>query len=137
MLINNQISTDLDTIKNEFARFYEDLFTSEDSQDAKDLRDQCRGLIPKTISDIDASFLEQPLTLQEIEQSINSFSNDKAPGPNGLPMEFYKTNSKWICKVLLDIYNEALSIGTLGRDINSGIIKLIPKEGDKSLIKNW
>ncbi|XP_059064555.1 uncharacterized protein LOC131856693 [Cryptomeria japonica] len=52
-------------------------------------------------------------------------------------MEFYKANIKWICKDLLNIYNEAIDVGTLGREINSGIIKLIPKEGDKALLKNW
>ena len=135
-LINNQLITDMDIIKKEFAQFYENLLTSENSQDAKALRDQCRNLIPKRISDNDASFLKQPIILEEIEKSINSFNNDKAPSPDGLLIEFYKVNSKWICKDLLNVYNEAIDIGTLGRDINSRIIKLIPKEGDKSLIKN-
>jgi hypothetical protein len=137
LLINNEMNTNVDSIKNEFSHFYANLFTSEDSQEANILRNQCRGLIPNRISNNDASLLEQPLTIEEIELSINSFKNDKAPGPDGLPAEFYKANSKWICNALVDLYNEAIDIGTLGRNINSGIIKLIPKEGDKSLIKNW
>ena len=35
------------------------------------------------------------------------------------------------------MYLEAFSHDTLGPIINTGIIKLIPKEGDKALIKNW
>ena len=30
-----------------------------------------------------------------------------------------------------------MSIGSLGQDVNRGIIKLLPKDGDKTLIRNW
>ena len=62
--------------------------------------------------------------------------NDKAPGPDGIIVEFYKKNIDWIGNELLNLYNEAYSKGTLGSCINLGVIKLIPKEGDRSLIKN-
>ncbi|XP_059077178.1 uncharacterized protein LOC131876287 [Cryptomeria japonica] len=67
LLIDNQLITDIDIIKSEFAEFYKNLFTSEDSQEARALRDQCMNLIPKRISAEDASILEQPLSLEEIE----------------------------------------------------------------------
>lgn len=35
------------------------------------------------------------------------------------------------------MYNEAILKGSLGSSINKGTIKLIPKDGDKALIKNW
>ena len=38
---------------------------------------------------------------------------------------------------MFDLYNGAISVGSLSPEINRGIIKLLPKEGDKTLIKNW
>lgn len=64
-------------------------------------------------------------------------SNDKAPRPDGLPVEFYKSNIEWITEDFIQLYNEAINYSTLGLEINRGVIKLIPKYGDKSLIKNW
>ncbi|XP_059076993.1 uncharacterized protein LOC131876187 [Cryptomeria japonica] len=75
--------------------------------------------------------------IDEIQKAINSLHNDKAPGPDGLLVEFYKANLNWICSDLLDIYNEALGKGSLGNVINKGTIKFIPKDGDKALVKNW
>ena len=92
--INNQEITDIDIIKREFPCFYEDLFTSEDSHDASSLREQCRGLIPKRISDNDAFTLNQLIPIEEIEKAINSLNNDKALGLNRLLVEFYKANNK-------------------------------------------
>ena len=100
------ISTDINIIKREFSHFYEDLFTSEDFHEASSLRDQCGNLIPKKILDSDASILEQPISIEEIEKSISSLNDDKAPGPDGMPVEFYKANNNWISKDLLNIYNE-------------------------------
>ena len=58
-------------------------------------------------------------------------------GPDGLLVEFYKANINCICKDLLENFNEALNSRSLGCSINRGIIKLIPKDGDKTLLKNW
>lgn len=63
-------------------------------------------------------------------------NSDKSPRLDGCPIEFYKSNIGWIGKELCEVYGEAITQGTLGRDINVAPIKLIPKEGDKILIKN-
>lgn len=69
--------------------------------------------------------------------AISSMGNSRSPRPDGFPVEFYKKNIEWIVDDLHDLYLEAISKGTLRREINQGLIKLIPKEGDKTLVKNW
>lgn len=61
----------------------------------------------------------------------------QAPRPNGLPIEFYKKNIDWIVPYLLSVYEEAIDRGSLGPELNAGVIKLIPKEGDRLLINKW
>ena len=75
----------------------------------------------------DVSYLSQNISLKEIETTFKALSNDKAPGPDGFLIDFYKANISRICKDLHDLYTEAISKGTLGLDINKGIIKLFLK----------
>ena len=63
-------------------------------------------------------------------------SNEKAPGLNGIPVELYENNISWMSDEFLQIYTEAINM-SLQVDINSSLIKLIPKEGDRTFIKTW
>lgn len=60
--------------------------------------------------------------------------NKKALGIDGFPYEFYKEIQDKVGPNLLNVYHEALSIGSLGGIINKGNIKLIPKFGNLELI---
>ena len=62
--------------------------------------------------------------------------NDKSPGMDGLPIEFYKDNLDWIGEELLLFYNDAFDNDSLGINVNRGVIKLLPKVGDRSLVQN-
>lgn len=123
-------------ILNLFNKFYKQLFSSEDSPSSKVARVKCKDLIPKLVSPNEVISLCRPFSVEEIIRAINSLHNDKAPGRDGLTIEFYKANISWIANDLLEIYNEAIKTKTMGININRGLIKLIPKEGDKALTKN-
>lgn len=116
--------------------FYRTLFTSEDNEALKEAQYKCSTIIPKRISNGDALLLKSKISIQEIAKAIKALKDNKAPGPDGLPVEFYKANFDWVTHDLYDIYNEALDNGTLAKFINKGIVKLIPKDGDKALINN-
>ena len=137
IVINNQEISNPVSITLAFADYYSNLFSSEDTREAEDVRRKCRALIPKILDSDDISSLSKPISVDEIIGAIKSLKDDKAPGPDGFSVEFYKANISWISKDLLDIYNEAIIVGSLGSEINKGIIKLLPKDGDKTLIKNW
>jgi hypothetical protein len=61
-------------------------------------------------------------------------ANGKALGLNGFPYEFYKATLDFIGLNLLQVYKEALGYGSLGAEINQGLIKFIPKARDPKLI---
>ena len=44
--------------------------------------------LPKLNEDI-LEELNKPFTMQEIQEVIKQLKNDKVPGPDGLPVEFY------------------------------------------------
>ena len=57
--------------------------------------------------------------------------NDKSPGIDGIPIEFYKTFYDKIEKDLVQLYNNILFIEKKStKTMNQAIITLIPKKGD-------
>ena len=53
-----------------------------------------------------------PITMVEIEKAVRSFKNDKAPGPDGLSVEFYKAFFKTEMKTEIEIDNRTDPPGT-------------------------
>ena len=135
--IDNQDISDPEAITQAFANYYETLFASEDSPEVESIRVRCKNFFPKKLDPNDIADLSKNISVEEIEGAIKALNNERAPGPDGFSVEFYKSNIGWICNDLLDLYSKALNNGTLGQDINRGIIKLLPKEGDKTFIRNW
>jgi hypothetical protein len=64
-----------------------------------------------------------------------SSSCDKALGHDGLPTKFFKETVEEIALELLVAYQAMLQLGQLSNFLNQGLIVLIPKSGDPSLIK--
>ena len=73
----------------------------------------------------------------EIEAAIDAFPNGKSPSLDGFLTEFYKKNKSWIGTELFEVYEEAFKKGSLGESINRGVVKILSKVGDKSLVKKW
>ena len=62
----------------------------------------------------------------------------KAPGNDGLPVEFYRTFWQEICKKLYELYQSRVHQGGLNRTACQGIISLLPKGNkDTKMLKNW
>ena len=99
--------------------------------------DECLRLILVKVSIVEQDSLNKGLLIEEIDATIDSLSNGKSLGIDGLSAKFYKENKNWISVELLRVYEEAFAKGSLGKYINKGVIKLLPKIGDKTLVKNW
>ena len=64
--------------------------------------------------------------------------NDKSPGVDGLPIEFYKKFFEKIKHDLQTTYNKTLfQKQQPPKTWNQAIITLIPKKGDTRLLKYW
>ena len=70
-------------------------------------------------------------TLEEIWDAIVSFMIGKSPGPDGLSIEFYKTNFSIIKYDLLAFFNKIKNSEFVPSKIKAGLITLIPK-GDSA-----
>nr|XP_014348665.1 PREDICTED: C-type lectin domain family 18 member A-like [Latimeria chalumnae] len=82
--------------------------------------------LPKWLEE-DREFLDAKITSQGIQQMIRSLPMGKAPGPDGLGVEFDKKFVPNLAPVLEKVYAESHELGTLPHTLYSANISLIPK----------
>jgi len=73
----------------------------------------------------------------EITQAISEFKDNTAPGLDGLTIEFYKTFSKTLSPILLEVYNNIFLRDSILASQKAANVKLLPKAGSSSQINNW
>ena len=93
--------------------------------------------VKKKISPKNRRECDQEITVGEIEKAIKFFENNKSPGDDGLPVEFYKTFNEILKTDLHRLYNEISQLGEMPRSMRQTVIPCLYKEGDKEGITNW
>jgi hypothetical protein len=81
--------------------------------------------------------LDRPLTLLELDTSMQKSNKKSAAGQDGYSNKFIQKCWKFFRYPLLNYANFCFSTGTLTHNFRSACIKLIPKKGDISDLKNW
>ena len=81
------------------------------------------------LGDLDATDIG-PITLDEVTYAIKGSSNNKCPGIDGIPAEFFKLYLSKIVPFLTALFNNIYDGGTVPSTWNTTIIKLIPKSKD-------
>ena len=93
--------------------------------------------------------INDPITMKEIQETVLHMKNNKAPGPDGIPIEFFKAFFKEsdssendqstysdCAKCLLILFNKIWS-GDFPDEWNSASIVSIPKKGDLTDCNNY
>ncbi|KAK3522929.1 hypothetical protein QTP86_009711 [Hemibagrus guttatus] len=132
---NGQYTTHTNEIRWYAMYFYKDLYRSE-HRDSKELLDTFDQGLPKVSSEDNAA-LEGPLVLQELQAAVNTMSGGKAPGIDGLPVEFYKFFWKELGEDLLEVLEESCRERCLPLRSRRAVITLLPKKEDLQDMRNW
>jgi len=109
--------------------FYLHLYTSRVSAGPSEIQAFFDPLVIPKISPEDQSRMDSKILSEEITQAINSMQNGKTPGPDGLPVEFYKTFSAKLSPFLCKLFEEILVIKKLPHTMTQATITVIPKKG--------
>ena len=75
--------------------------------------------------------LGESITLDEVSQAIAKLKPNTSPGPDGLTTELYQCHSSCLAKVLLPVFNDALTTGRLPKSFHNATLKLLPKSTKK------
>ena len=81
--------------------------------------------------------MQGEISLDEIIKSMNSQTNNKSPGNDGLTTEFYKHFSNELAPVLLDIFDSWRKLDTMGVTWKIGIISVTYEKDDTKDIINY
>jgi hypothetical protein len=90
-----------------------------------------------TLSSDESALCEGDVTSAECLVALKSFKNNKSPGIDGLPYEFYKHFWPVIGEDLVGVFNDCLAQGSLSFTQRTGLISLLHKKNDKMDTKNW
>ena len=77
------------------------------------------------------------ITRPDVERAIRSMANDKSPGPDGIPAEFYKLYESMIASKLGDVIAEAHRTGIMPSTWLEGNIILIYKKKSPRDLRNY
>lgn len=80
------------------------------------------------LSDREREALVRPVTSEEIMEILHTFRGEKSPGPDGIPVEFYKKYGTLLAPKLAEVYTDRLLKGTLPDSMRQAHITLIYKE---------
>ena len=90
------------------------------------------------LSDEDKLFCEDKLSMEECQYVLQSMSNGKSPGSDGLTREFYVCFWEDVGSCLVSTLNYSFEHGELTSSQKQAVIALIEKKGrNKRLVKNW
>jgi Reverse transcriptase (RNA-dependent DNA polymerase) len=81
--------------------------------------------------------LESDLTFEELFSSLNESNLKSAPGIDGFSNLFIKKNFSVLGRPLFNCCKACLNDGSLIETFSTAQIKLIPKKGDTTKLKNW
>ena len=75
----------------------------------------------------------QDITAAEIEKTTKSFENNKSPGNDSLPAEFYKTFNEILKTDLHKQYIEISQVGDMFRSMKQAVISCLYKKETNNL----
>ncbi len=94
-------------------------------------------VINSKLSNDEKELLERPLSIDELDASINKAKLNSAPGIDGISNRFIKEFWEYLRVPLHRYAMCCFEKGYLTSNFRSSKIRLIPKKGDCSKIKNW
>ena len=113
---------------------YEQLYTSTNTGDGNFFEN---FTINNTLIETDRQKCKGYITKQEYLSAVAKIKNNKLPGPNGIPNEFYKMFSKELSAFLITVFNECFDKGTITFSQRISVVALIHKKGSKYDLKNY
>ena len=129
------------------ATFFENLYRAPPDKDLLNNRviedflgdDICQSNLVRNskISEAESAVLDRPLSLDELDKSINNCNLKSAAGQDGFSNIVIKKCWPLLRRPLLKYANCCYNKGELTSNFRSACIRLIPKKGTCSSIKNW
>lgn len=127
---NGQVCKGFSQIKDAAVKHFQTLLTAERDGSEEDISEFLAN-IPKLVSIEDNENLMSSVTEEEISNIVWSMEPDKAPGPDGFSIHFYRICWELIKPDLLKMIRGFMRKAKVGGGINSTFLALIRKETNR------
>lgn len=122
---NGKEITDNAGIKEAASDHFQTLLTADPQyEDSSDFV----NIIEEKVTEAQNCDLDKEITMEEVELAISSMPLDKAPGPDGFTVSFYKTHWETIKKDFIRMVRNFQRKNKLGSSVKSSFLALIPKD---------
>ena len=133
-LRDGSTSEDQKAIMKELQYYYQQLYTMVKTKENDQFLDNIEG--PKVPQKCEEP-MNAEITEQEVLKVLKSTANNKTPGEDGLPAEFYKVFWIDVKCYLVASYKYSHEINKMSITQRRGVLCLLPKKNDPPLLKNW
>ena len=124
--------TDVKSILDIQKKFYQELY-AEEEEVKFDLQNNWGIKVPDNIREQQ----HKSISMEEIQVAIKAMSNNKTPGKDGIPVDFYKIFWRQLKAPFYNMVEEVFEARMLHESARQGILNLIPKPNkDARMIKN-
>ena len=131
---NGLMIYDQKQILKEMKNYYEKLYTSKGYVNL----DYLDNIDLPQISQESYEILEDDISEDEIIRAIKAMKNDKCPGTDGFPIEFYKIFWKELSPIYQELIRDIIDSGEFHISARRSLTTLIEKTSkDPLLLKNW
>ena len=118
--------------------FYSTLYKKRNNKTETDCSNYLKAPNLPRLTDDECRLCEGGLTKRECWEALQTMGNNKSPGKDGLPKEFYVSFFNEIHSYLLQALNMSFREGQLSSSQRQAVIVLIEKKDkDKRFLKNW
>ena len=136
-LNNGEITTDNNEILQAEEHFYSQLYTSKVEFTEENFNDFATFECPR-LSGENSDTVDLPINEHDILKAMKETKNNKAPGNDGIPVDFYKVFWSDLKESFLEAMQYSFDNEFLSNSQKQGIISLLPKKDkDCLLLKNW
>ena len=133
LIVNDKIINNPKEILNAELNFYSELYAANQEVNPQIQMTHIENEfltnteIPK-LTDTERKICEADITIEECSEALKEMPNNKSPGSDGFPAEFYKFFWNDIKEILFESFTHSFHNNELSIDQKRGILNLIPKK---------
>lgn len=137
--VNNEQGTKIEThegIEQEFLNYFKKM-NQEPNINRTEMIDKIIRHIPRLITEDHNTLLLKPISLQEVETTVNLLKAGKAPGPDGFTSNFFQHFWELIKWEVWQVVEESRTLRWMYPGMNATFIALIPKAEESNTLDKY
>eukprot|EP00253_Pinus_taeda_P019557 PITA_19557 len=137
--VNNAQGVKVETqegIEQEFVHYFKEM-SKEPNINRAEAIDNITRKIPRLITEEQNTLLLKPISLQEVENVVNSLKAGKAPGPDSFTSNFFQHFWELIKWEVWQVVEESRNMRWMYLGLNATFISLIPKSEESNTLDKY